>query len=71
MSTDLGFLNEIKNGLASFDSLSREKIGNDICKEYPLDAKIREELNKISLRDDDQDFEIFRFFDQLISLWQL
>lgn len=31
MSTDLGFLNEIKNGLASFDSLSREKIGNDIC----------------------------------------
>ena len=70
MSTDLGFLNEIKTGLTSFDSLCREKIGNDICKEYPLDAKIREELNKISLRDDDQDFEIFRFFDQLISLWQ-
>ena len=41
MSTDLGFLNEIKTGLTSFDSLCREKIGNDICKEYPLDAKIR------------------------------
>lgn len=70
MSTDLGFLNEIKAGLKAFDSLCCEEIGYDISIEYPLDNKIREELDKISLRDDDQDFEIFRFFDQLISLWQ-
>lgn len=70
MSTDLGFLNEIKAGLKAFDSLCCEEIGHDISIEYPLDNKIREELDKISLRDDDQDFEIFRFFDQLISLWQ-
>lgn len=70
MSTDLGFLNEIKAGLKAFDSLCCEEIGYDISIEYPLDNKIREELDKISLRDDDQNFEIFRFFDQLISLWQ-
>lgn len=71
MDTDLAFLNEIKDGINSFLTYSVEQIGNTISVEHPLDAQIKEKLDAISLREDDADFEIFRFSKQLVELWQL
>lgn len=69
MNTDLAFLNEIKDSYSSFDAYCVQKIG-DVTVEYPLDSDVRNSLNTITLREDDEDFEIFRFFDNLISLWK-
>lgn len=68
MNTDLAFLKEITDCYHSFDEYCNQELGA-IAVEYPLDDTIREMLNAISLRDDDEDFEIFRFFDNLIDLW--
>ena len=70
MNTDLAFLKEIKDSYNSFDTYCRKEIGA-IGVEYPLDADIRNSLAAISLRDDDEDYEIFRFFDDLVSLWKI
>ncbi len=69
MNTDLAFLKEIKDSYSSFDDYCRQEIG-PIAVEYPLDEDIRHRLEAVSLRDDDEDFEIFRFFDNLITLWE-
>ena len=69
MNTDLAFLKEIKDSYHSFDDYCNQELGT-IAVEYPVDDTIREMLNAISLRDDDEDFEIFRFFDNLIELWE-
>lgn len=69
MNTDLAFLKEIKENYHSFDAYCNQKLGS-ISVEYPLDADIRNMLDAISLRDDDEDFEVFRFFDDLITLWE-
>ena len=71
MNTDLSFLNEIKNGVTSFIDYSRNFIGKDITVEHPLDSQIIDKLKQFSLREDDADFEIFRFSKQLEVLWQL
>lgn len=69
MNTDLAFLKEIKENYHSFDAYCNQKLGS-ISVEYPLDADIRNMLDAISLRDDDEDFEVFRFFNDLITLWE-
>lgn len=69
MNTDLAFLKEIKENYHSFDAYCNQKLGS-ISVEYPLDADIRDMLDAISLRDDDEDFEVFRFFNDLITLWE-
>lgn len=69
MNTDLAFLKEIKENYHSFDAYCNQELGS-ISVEYPLDADIRNMLDAISLRDDDEDFEVFRFFDDLITLWE-
>ena len=71
MNTDLSFLNEIKNGVTSFIDYSKNFIGKDITVEHPLDSQIIDKLKQFSLREDDADFEIFRFSKQLEVLWQL
>ena len=71
MNTDLSFLNEIKNGVTSFIDYSKKFIGKDITVEHPLDSQIIDKLKQFSLREDDADFEIFRFSKQLEVLWQL
>lgn len=69
MNTDLAFLKEIKDNYHTLDAYCNQELGS-ISVEYPLDADIRNMLDAISLRDDDEDFEIFRFFDNLITLWE-
>lgn len=69
MNTDLAFLKEIKDNYHSFDAYCNQELGS-ISVEYPLDVDIRNMLDAISLRDDDEDFEVFRFFDDLITLWE-
>ena len=69
MNTDLAFLKEIKDNYHTLDAYCNQELGS-ISVEYPLDADIRNMLDAISLRDDDEDFEIFRFFNNLITLWE-
>lgn len=69
MNTDLAFLKEIKDNYHSFDAYCNQELGS-ISVEYPLDADIRNMLDAISLRDDEEDFEVFRFFNDLITLWE-
>lgn len=69
MNTDLAFLKEIKDNYHTLDAYCNQELGS-ISVEYPLDADIRNMLDAISLRDDDGDFEIFRFFNNLITLWE-
>lgn len=69
MNTDLAFLKEIKDNYHSFDAYCNQELGS-ISVEYPLDADIRNMLDAISLRDDDEDLEVFRFFNDLITLWE-
>ena len=71
MNTDLAFLNEINNGVTSFIDYSKNSIGNNINIEHPLDSQIIEKLKLFSLREDDADFEIFRYSKQLEEIWQL
>ena len=65
MNTDLAFLKEIKENYHSFDAYCNQELGS-ISVEYPLDVDIRNMLDAISLRDDDEDFEVFRFFDDYL-----
>lgn len=46
-------------------------ISDDIKLPHPLDQDVLIELDKISIRDEDDDYRIFHFLDNVNSLWKL
>ena len=70
-STDKNYLEEIKGYYKTFDEKCETKIGKDYPKRiHPFDKIVREKLNKIQLRTEEE-FELFQYLSEIKELWTI
>ena len=70
-STDKNYLEEIKGFYKSFDEKCETLIGKDYSKRiHPFNKKVRDKLEKIQLRSDNE-FELYQYLNDIKELWTI
>ncbi len=71
MNTDKNNLDELRKYYRRLSNILSNDLERKYDGNYPLDSDIRENLKKIILREDDDEYKIYSYKDEIIKLWSL